>query len=121
MTVLTSVAYGVVLGHRQDYLGHYLAGLGATLLLIVASAVLLRASAWTVVFVTIVAIGLGYLTEATVFRFAIFDPVDFLNQSIGACIAGLALAGRARTAFGLSAVVIIGSGTLVAGFAFAFA
>ena len=30
-TLATALAYWLFLGHRSDYLGHYLAGLGATL------------------------------------------------------------------------------------------
>jgi len=36
------------------------------------------------------AIGLGAFFEASIFRIAIFDPIDFCNQSLGAAIAALA-------------------------------
>ena len=40
--------------------------------------------------VCISCIALGALTEATVFRLAKFDEIDFCSQSLGAVLAGIA-------------------------------
>jgi hypothetical protein len=43
---------------------------------------------WLGVGLVALAVLFGVATEATVFRIAIFDPVDFFNQSLGAVAAG---------------------------------
>jgi hypothetical protein len=69
----------------------------------------------------VVAIGLGWGTEQTIFELAIFDPVDFFNQSLGAVLAGaVALGDRHRPMGGLWALAF-GSLVLVTGYYFAFA
>ena len=96
-TTLPAAAAGAVyeyfLGHRHDYTGHFLAGYGGTL---GALMVWLRTvpekrygvlSIWSVVPICLACIGLGAIFEATFFRLAKFDEVDFCNQSLGAVIA----------------------------------
>lgn len=118
----TGLAYLLFLGHRTDYLGHYLAGLGATLgLLALFLLVTGRELGWNALAITLVAIGLGFITESSIFRLALFDPVDFCNQSLGACVACSCMLGTRRDrrlivlAGGLSPILVI------VGFLFAFA
>lgn len=100
VTLLPAVAAGAVyeyfLGHRHDYTGHFLAGYGGTL---GALMVWLRTMPekrfavlciWSIVPICIACIGLGAIFEATIFRLAKFDEVDFCNQSLGAVIAAAA-------------------------------
>jgi hypothetical protein len=47
----------------------------------------------TVLFVTVACIGAGAVAEATFFRIAKFDEIDFCSQSLGAVLAGLAATG----------------------------
>lgn len=87
MVVLaTTLGYSLLFGFRTDYSGHYIAGFGAVMVLI--------AMGWRPVPAALGLIAFGVLTEATVFRLAIFDPVDFNNQSLGAALAALCLAGQ---------------------------
>jgi hypothetical protein len=76
---------------RPDWAGHFLAGYGATLLVcwIVARA---RGGRPRAVFLTsLVSIGLGAGLEASVFRLAFFDFLDFWSQSLGASLAALSV------------------------------
>ena len=120
-TVATGLAYLIFLGHRSDYLGHYMAGLGATLGLLTLLLLIERDPlGWKVVPIVLLAIGAGFVTEATIFRVSLFDPVDFCNQSLGACIAGCSMLGTRR-----SSSLIYFNGALAAllvagGFFFAF-
>jgi hypothetical protein len=118
------------LGRRPDYVGHFLAGFGATLGALglatlprppsrVGPATPLRTLA-----LVLLCVAGGAVLEASLFRIARFDPVDFCNQSLGATFAGAAalVAGArgapshaVRAAGGAAAV----SSTL-AGFWFAF-
>ena len=88
--------YEIYLGHRHDYTGHYLAGYGGTL---GALMVWLRTvpenrygaiSSWSILPLCIACIGVGAIFEATIFRLARFDEVDFCNQSLGAVFAAAA-------------------------------
>ncbi|MGQ0843611.1 MAG: hypothetical protein ACT4QF_05710 [Sporichthyaceae bacterium] len=80
--------------HRADYAGHYLAGAGATLLLLgFVAAVLGEPSPGTMLFWVLVAVGLGGLCEATVFRLAAYDWADFSVQSMGAVLVAAPLLG----------------------------
>lgn len=119
--VVTGVVYGVVFSYRTDYLGHYLGGFGGTLLLLSPITVARgRSRHWLIVAVTAVAIGIGFGTESTIFELAIFDPVDFCNQSLGAVIAAAAvLRDRARVpvAAGLVGIALV---VMIGGFYFAF-
>lgn len=97
VTILPAAAAGAVfeyfLSHRHDYTGHFLAGYGGTLGAIM---VWLRTvpeerysvlSNWCIVPICVACIGLGAVFEATIFRLAKFDEVDFCNQSLGAVFA----------------------------------
>ena len=93
--LLVCLPYWLFLWNRTDYLGHAIAGFGGTLLLL--SLLLLfkrRLSEKKLIALVCLAIGLGFGTEMTIFNLAKFDPVDFANQSIGACMAGICLLGR---------------------------
>lgn len=95
--IISCIFYELWLGHRHDYTGHFAAGYGASLS---------AASLWLlsrpeanfgrnirlVVPLCLVFIGLGVITEATVFRIAKFDEIDFCNQSLGAVLACAVLA-----------------------------
>lgn len=120
--LVTGAAYAAFLGHRSDYLGHYLAGFGGTLFLLAFPLFFWkRPLKWVVPVLLLLAIVLGASAEATLFRIAIFDPVDFCNQSIGACLAAACLVGRPgsiRLALGNAG---IGAALLFLGFVFAFA
>ena len=93
--LLTSLPYRLFLWHRTDYLGHTIAGFGGTLFLL--SLPLLfqrRMSERKLLAIVVLAVAMGFGTEMTVFNLAKFDPVDFANQSLGACMAGLGLLGQ---------------------------
>lgn len=99
LTILPALVVGILfeafLGHRHDYTGHYLAGYGGTLGALMMSLKALPSQrfalwgAWLVAVVSVGCIGLGMITEATIFRIAKFDEVDFFNQSLGAVLAGI--------------------------------
>lgn len=91
------------------------------LLLSFPSAFWKRPLGWVVPVLLVLAIGLGAVAEATIFRLALFDPVDFCNQSLGACLAGSCLVGRPRSVWSVPGVVGIGMVLLYLGFFFAFA
>lgn len=118
--LVTALVYGTLFSYRTDYLGHYLAGMGGTLLL--SSPLLARSSraGWKAVAVTFVAIGLGAVTEATIFKYAIFDPVDFFNQSLGAGVAAAAVLGPAGSPRPVVPVIWLSVLLIGAGFFFAF-
>ncbi|MGQ0467907.1 MAG: hypothetical protein ACT4QG_21640 [Sporichthyaceae bacterium] len=94
---------------RADYTGHFLAGAGATLLLLgLAAASLEKPQPWTILAVCLAAVGMGAIAEATVFRLAAYDWVDFAVQSMGAVLvtAPFLEAGKRRqpsSAMGLAA------------------
>lgn len=67
----------------------------------------------------IAAIAIGIGTEATIFRLAIFDGVDFLNQSLGAVFAGICMP-RGRSQWAAAAALPIGLGLVAWGFILAF-
>lgn len=129
--LMVGALYEIFLGHRHDYTGHYAAGYGGTLGAMIVWLRLLPAerfgpmSIWSIVPLCAGCIGLGVITEATIFRLAKFDEVDFCNQSLGAVLAGmaaLAYAGEGKSPewnfdFGL----IVGIAFLGAGGCFAVA
>ena len=92
---IVALLYYLTLGHRRDYLGHFAAGFGGTLsagviaLAAVPAPQFHRLSPYIALPVTLVCIAAGGYAEATVFRLAKFDEVDFCNQNIGAVLAGL--------------------------------
>lgn len=87
--------FELFLGHRHDYTGHYAAGYGGTLgaLMVWLKGIdrerFLQSGLRSIVPVCLACILLGVFTEATAFRIAKFDEVDFCNQSLGAVLAGL--------------------------------
>jgi len=92
----TGILYETFLGHRHDYTGHFAAGYAGTLC---AMMVMFRVQSveqftrWgllSVVLMCVACILLGAIAEATAFRIAKFDEIDFCNQSIGAVLASMA-------------------------------
>ncbi len=71
-----AVAFVAVLSHRSDYAGHFVAGAGGTALLVGAVLAVTDLRSWLVVAVAAAAIVAGIVLEDSVFRLAIFDPVD---------------------------------------------
>jgi hypothetical protein len=74
-----------------------------------------------VVTAVVVAILLGVGTEATVFRLAIFDPVDLSVQSLGAVLVGCSLLDTQGSLRLAVVLVPLGILLLVMGFFYAFA
>lgn len=119
--LMSAALFGLAFSYRTDYLGHYLGGFGGTLLLL--SVVPVMPPRWrdrAVVAGVLIAIGLGFGTESTIFELAIFDPVDFYNQSLGAVVAGCCVVGDRSRAATSGLLVILSLGALFAGFYFAF-
>lgn len=91
--VLASACFEAFLGHRHDYTGHFMAGYGGTLGAFMvwfrglSPAKFERYSTAGVVPLGMACILLGVFTEATAFRLAKFDEIDFCNQSLGAVLA----------------------------------
>ena len=83
---VVALGFGVAFPTRTDYLGHFVAGAGGTLLLLAPVVALSRAGSWWRVAGVVVAVLGGVVTEATVFKIAIFDLVDLGNQSLGAVL-----------------------------------
>lgn len=93
--LLIGLPYRLFLWNRTDYLGHAIAGFGGTLFLLGLPPLLNRRMSDRKLFALVcLAVALGFGTEMTLFNLAKFDPVDFANQSIGACMAGLCLLGQ---------------------------
>lgn len=123
--VVVSLLFYLLLGHRRDYLGHYAAGYGGTLcaIAIVLAAISVarfkRMALLAVVPCTIICIVAGTVTEATIFRLAKFDEIDYCNQNLGAVLAGLAaihIAGKAKPSdVVLRCVIAIGAVFLLIG------
>jgi hypothetical protein len=93
--LIVCVIYELFLGHRHDYTGHFAAGYGGTY---AAYMVYLRLipdkyfGCWglrSLIPACLVCILLGALAEATAFRIARFDEIDFFNQSLGAVLAAV--------------------------------
>lgn len=118
--VVVAVLIRIAFPDRSDYTGHFLAGAGATaMLLAVVSAFARGLSPGVVVLLGLLAVGLGGGTEQTIFREAAFDWVDFALQSSGAVLVATAFLGfgdgrRSDLAFGLGFALLAG------GFWFAF-
>jgi hypothetical protein len=119
--LVPAVAFGVAFADRTDYVGHYLAGAGGTALVLAVVAALPGRRSWLVVAGTVAAIVAGVGTELTVFRLAIFDPVDLANQSLGAVVVGAALVGAPGSRRLAAGLVVVALGLLAAGFRYAFA
>jgi hypothetical protein len=93
--VVVGVIFEMFLGHRHDYTGHYAAGYGATFgvamfwMRIIPAERYLQLANRGIVPLCVGCILLGVVTEATIFRIAKFDEIDFCNQSVGAVLAAL--------------------------------
>lgn len=117
--VAVAVLIRLAFPDRSDYAGHFLAGAGATVMLMaVVSAFVQRSRPGLVVLLTLLAVALGTGTEATIFREAAFDWVDFAIQSSGAALVANAFLrdGDRHSDLGLG----LGFVLLVGGFWFAF-
>jgi hypothetical protein len=118
--VLIAVLIRVAFPDRSDYAGHFLAGAGATaMMLAVVSAFARGLGPGRTIAWSLVAVGLGVVTERTIFREAAFDWVDFALQSSGALLVATAFLGfgdgrRSDVAFGIGFALLLG------GFWFAF-
>ena len=113
---------GALLGYRTDYVGHFLAGFGGTLALLAFPLADEQGPLhWTPLGIAVLAILLGAAAEQFVFRIAIFDPVDFYNQSLGAALAAMSVQGRepSPAVVGRAGVLAIVFLLVGAGFAFA--
>jgi len=115
------LVYVVLFGDRTDYAGHFLAGAGGTYVLLAAVAAWRPGRPWPVVAGTWLAVLLGVRTEATVFRPAEFDPVDLVNQSLGALLAGLGLVAAQPGDRSVPLALVAAGPLLVGGFVLAFA
>ena len=121
-TVATGALYWAGFSYRTDYAGHFLAGLGATLALVACiSLIHPQPHGWLTVMALVVAVLIGAGAEFTVFRLAIFDPVDFCNQSLGACVATAAVIGRRVSIPAALLLGTLGGAATLAGFYLAFA
>lgn len=98
-SMIICLIYYVLFSYRRDYLGHYAAGYGGTLCAIAAvygAIPTKRFLGWApsvLIVCVMLCIAGGTVTEATVFRLAKFDEVDYCNQNLGAVLAGLVGAG----------------------------
>jgi hypothetical protein len=119
--LVPAVAFIVAFPDRTDYVGHYLAGAGGTALLLAIVAALPGRRPWLVVAGAAAAVVAGVGTELTVFRLAIFDPVDLATQSLGAVIVGAGLIGAHGTRRLAAGLVVLALLLLGAGFRYAFA
>lgn len=129
--LLLAVAYIVFLGDRTDYAGHFMAGFGGTLFWIMAifhaqqDSRLKLSPGPLVTLIVPACIVFGTLLEATTFRLAKFDEVDYFNQNLGAIMAGISsLVVLTDPDTGSAAVLpsmIIAAIFLFAGFVYAFA
>ena len=120
VTVL-GVAYGLLFPERSDYLGHFLAGAGGTFMLLAVVIVSAPNHPLVVVAGVAAAVLLGVAMEASIFRLAVFDPVDLANQSTGALLAGIGLLDARRGDSSAGLAFLGGCVLLVAGFFYAFA
>jgi len=128
--VILAIAYGQLLGHRSDYLGHYLAGYGGTLGLTIVLLMALPATAygklapWVILVACGAAVALGAVFESSIYRIAKFDEVDFFSQSLGAVLAcsGLLAAWPERKPSIVAGVLtlIASVGFLIEGYHYAF-
>ena len=95
--LVIGIFYEFFLGHRHDYTGHFAAGYGGTYAFFMMGLRLIpdeRYSHWGMICLvpgSLVCIAIGIFTEATIFRIAKFDEIDFFNQSLGAVLAAMAV------------------------------
>ena len=129
-STIVCAGYETFLGHRHDYVGHYAAGYGGTLVAILAYFWRLpeehfrRGASGAILQLCFGCIALGALAESTVFRLAKFDEIDFCNQSLGAVLAAivsLVFGCEAKpSAMLLKAGLVVGLAFLIVGGIFAF-
>lgn len=119
--LIPAIAFVVAFPQRTDYVGHYLAGAGGTALILAAVLARPGRRPWLVAATTNVGILIGVGTEATVFRLAIFDPVDLASQSLGALVVGAALVGASGSKRLATCVFVVAALLLATGFGYAFA
>lgn len=129
-SLAAAILYVLFLGDRSDYAGHFMAGLGGTLIAIVGAHRLLAdhpkppSRNLLIILVCLGSIAIGTFTELTMFRLAKFDEVDYFNQNIGAVLASLSalavLPEPGRITPSLTYVILIGVCFLFAGFFYAF-
>lgn len=127
---LVAAGYLLFLRHRTDFPGHLLAGYGATLGAVGLLSCLVPVATWRrrgpglVAAGTLGCVAVGVGLEATLFRIAVFDPVDAYNQSLGAALAGLSVLLLATPARPPPATVAVGAlvsvAAVAAGFLLAF-
>ena len=92
--VLLAVWVGLFM-YRPDYIGHTLAGYGGTLCALSMTAWFVcakgddKTAAMSFLLMALFCIALGAVAEATFFRLAIIDPIDFCLQSLGAVLAAI--------------------------------
>jgi hypothetical protein len=92
---LIALLYIMFLGHRGDYVGHYLAGFGGTLVAMMfvlertSQAMYARQLSFIILWVCLGCLVYGTVLELTAFRLAKFDELDWCNQNLGAVFAAL--------------------------------
>jgi glycopeptide antibiotics resistance protein len=126
--IIVAAAFHFALAHRSDYLGHYLAGFGGTLmammLLLAAFERMPTVVPSTILLACVASIAFGAALESTVFRIGRFDEVDFFNQSLGAVLAALVALRMSKSQSYATTVLAAGLAVsltfLIGGFWFAF-
>ena len=95
--LIIGAGYELFLGPRHDYTGHFVAGYAGSLGAMAVWLKTLSADRFRSYGVfglgagCIVCILIGAFLEATAFRIAKFDEIDFCNQSLGAVLATMVL------------------------------
>lgn len=119
--LVPTVAFVITFPERPDYVGHYIAGAGGNALILATVSAFRSPRPWLVVAGTVAAIVAGAGIEATIFRLALFDLVDFANQSLGALIVAGALVNVAGSRWLGIGLLLVAVALLAAGFRYAFA
>ena len=113
------VAIRLAFPDHPDYMGHFSAGAGATLALIVTVVAFTRWSPRLVAGLLVLCVAMGVGTEATIFRLAAFDVMDFALQSAGAALAAMLLLSLG-TPLRNALAFLTGFGFLILGFVLVF-
>lgn len=87
----TSAVLLLAVPRRTDLPGHYLAGFGATLMIVWLVALASRGRPWALVITCLACILVGHHVEKSIFPLAGYDIMDVAAQSGGALVAGAAL------------------------------
>ncbi|HSV38177.1 MAG TPA: hypothetical protein VLI04_05405 [Nocardioidaceae bacterium] len=85
------VAIRLAFPSHPDYMGHFSAGAGATMAFLVTVVAFTQWTPHLVAGLLLLCVGMGVGTEATIFRLAAFDRMDFALQSAGAALAAMVL------------------------------